>query len=632
MASNGEKTNPPSVVALKKELSALGDTDFTKDELYFFRLGVPSGVTPDYKAAVYTTPLMVNPQSITLSEPYAMTPTATIGGGLFIEEEGVIARQLRITGTTGFKQRLAPPGTGWGAPLPHNCSDWRRTQVEKTLTAGKQASGQRQFQFLQDRVFRLYSQLKKNPETSMDTYLSFHMPKDGEHYQVVPINFTLQRTVPRSTMYFYDIQLLVVGPAAGARPLPKRPYKKEKKDKELASANKVTTGCIQRLRNSLQELNDVIGEIQGEFNSFNNVVRQVESLVEGTTQLITGFVSVLSLPLTTAVQVIDSINAMIPLIENWGGARPGLYNILDTVGDLGRAVERTAVALREFDGTVPQSRLDQVGRNWNFSGSTTPGIASSNSLQGLLNQGTGPQAGDASRDRGNPISPNPGGNLGGSVSTQEGTVFQNDTIQTVAARTLGDAERASELIALNGLRPPYISTTGLPGTLRPGDIILIPSRQNASVTLGATGPTVLGARPTDAIETRTLGTDLRLDPINGVVGEPLYDLVLAGSTTDIVAVSGVDNLKQGLRSRILTELGDNTLFPAVGMERVVGLSATDFQLSMEELSIVSAIEADERITSTQNVQVSQPTPDSLVVDFDATVINLQDQVQVRIAK
>ena len=123
-----------------------------------------------------------------------------------------------------------------------------------------------------------------------------------------------------------------------------------------------------------------------------------------------------------------------------------------------------------------------------------------------------------------------------------------------------------------------------------------------------------------------------MDPISGVVGEPLYDFVLAGSTTDIIAVSGVDNLKQGLRSRILTELGENSLFPSVGVERMIGLNASDFRLNMEQLALVSAVEADERIVTTQNVQVSQPTPDSLVVDFDATVINLQDQVQVRIAK
>jgi hypothetical protein len=71
-------------------------------------------------------------------------------------------------------------------------------------------SGQRQFQFLQDRIFRLYSDLKQNPDASAGTKLYFHNPKDQENWRVIPMSFTMSRAAPRSTMYFYDIQLLVV--------------------------------------------------------------------------------------------------------------------------------------------------------------------------------------------------------------------------------------------------------------------------------------------------------------------------------------------------------------------------------------------------------------------------------------
>ena len=80
-----------------------GDTRFTLQQgrfLYAFELLVPGAANINNKTIRAIVPLTLNPQSITLTEPFALTQTPTVGGGLYIEEEGIIARRLSITGTT----------------------------------------------------------------------------------------------------------------------------------------------------------------------------------------------------------------------------------------------------------------------------------------------------------------------------------------------------------------------------------------------------------------------------------------------------------------------------------------------------------------------------------------------------
>ena len=468
------------------------DENFVKNELYFFELRIPASVSSSSKPINAITPLLINPESITMTEPYAVTPTATVGGGLYVEEDGVIARQLRITGTTGFKPRSAA-GVGFGV----SASELKTTEklsfpmrgfvYNKGFGLGPSngQSGQRQFQFLQDRVFRLYSDLKQNPDCAANTELIFHNPKDQEHWRVVPLSFTMNRAAPRSTMYMYDIQLLVVEKAKNkAITIYQRPdnaIAQAVKDAAGAvrSAVAFAEGALKNIEGYVTAVNDVVGNITGTINSVTSAVREYERLIGKIQNSIQGVFNIDSSVVDGFTALYSTGETILDAIDNWGGVKPGIYNVQSSWMNLGRANDRISSTLDLMGNTVGE--FDQLSRNINpppttVSISAGPQsrfgvVTSASSLQGAMNQGTGIQPGDASLDRGNPQSSRPLGSING-TSVREIIVLMNDTIESIASRMTGSTQDAQAIIKLNNLRPPYISTTGIPGT--PGSRLTYP--------------------------------------------------------------------------------------------------------------------------------------------------------------
>ena len=109
-----------------------------------------------------------------------------------------------------------------------------------------------------------------------------------------------------------------------------------------------------------------------------------------------------------------------------------------------------------------------------------------------------------------------------------------DTLQTIAARELGDADQWRALIEINGLTSPFITKNAAmvsPTVLGYGARLLVPA------------PTVQISATTDP--NRVFGTDLQL--ING-------DLVVVNG--DFALVAGESNLRQALNNRLKTPLAD----------------------------------------------------------------------------
>lgn len=59
------------------------------------------------------------------------------------------------------------------------------------------------------------------------------------------------------------------------------------------------------------------------------------------------------------------------------------------------------------------------------------------------------------------------------ASVREITIESGDTLERIAQREYGSAIRWLDLVIINNLRPPYLSEERLPGTLAPGDKILV---------------------------------------------------------------------------------------------------------------------------------------------------------------
>lgn len=125
-----------------------------------------------------------------------------------------------------------------------------------------------------------------------------------------------------------------------------------------------------------------------------------------------------------------------------------------------------------------------------------------------------------------------------------------DTLQVVAARELGDAARWVDIIAYNGLIPPYLTDD--------------PSEVADGVLL--TGSQLIVPAPTTVV-------DAAVDP------EEVYeiDILLSNGRIeaadgDFAVASGRDNLRQALRHRIETERGELLFHSGYGslVRRMVG--------------------------------------------------------------
>ena len=176
-----------------------GDDKFYKQFLYFFELRIPQKLAINGIQTTVLFPLMLAPENLSMDEPFAVEVTQTQGGGLIVEENGIIQRMLRIRGNTGFKPRAWEGSRGLAlSVVPPEKRSYSRNLDPFIFDA---LSGQRHFQYLQDAVFRTYGDLKRDPESAEDTRLFWHNPKDDEHWEVIPQKFSLERSSSKRTIY-----------------------------------------------------------------------------------------------------------------------------------------------------------------------------------------------------------------------------------------------------------------------------------------------------------------------------------------------------------------------------------------------------------------------------------------------
>lgn len=117
-----------------------------------------------------------------------------------------------------------------------------------------------------------------------------------------------------------------------------------------------------------------------------------------------------------------------------------------------------------------------------------------------------------------------------------------DTLQSVAHREMGDANRWPELVWINSLRPPYISDDErrvVDGVILSGGFVKIPAPR--------------GVWTDDAGRGQVYERDAALDK-----------KLLAAENGDLVVASGADNLRQQLTHRVVTPRGQLVRHPEYG--------------------------------------------------------------------
>lgn len=616
-----------SALALARELyrqDVTGDTKFFARHLYFFELIVPPSLADGSNSYVY--PLVLAPQSIVMSEPFAVEATQTNRSGLFVEESGIVQRTLRISGTTGWWPKRPFQNMAQAASLPRKPSEGSGHGRDLSFPIGERLSGQRHLQFLQDAVFRTYSDLKRDPSTAAETTLIWHNPKDDEHWVVVPKSFQTPRTKDSQT-YRYEIELLVVDKAAvgehGASE--DMPVINALIDgvRMVRFALGVVQGGIRDLSNIQGQLRTTLGTAARWVDDIAVIAREVELFVEGTN-------AVIQLPLSYIASTQSACEASLEAIHEAAvlGMGPevpdSVLNTLRRINDglnvLGSYPDRFR---RSVDQAVDRfAALLQRGSDSARSDAST--LAPATSYRDFEAQGTASRPGDflrASTDLGF------GALIPRYASAYEYVIAQGDTLASIASSLLGDARLWKILAVFNNLSAPFLSEAGLPKTLGIGGVLLIPS--TARPLTARQSPAVLGASSSDPIAEQVLGVDLALVPFGD---GRRYDLSIdvEGGSQDMRKVRGVNCLTQAVRSRLITDQGTDLLYRRVGVKRLVGLGLTAVDREMVRLRLTAALLADERLSAITRMDLTEPTSDALVIDVDAEVRGLNRATTITI--
>lgn len=153
---------------------------------------------------------------------------------------------------------------------------------------------------------------------------------------------------------------------------------------------------------------------------------------------------------------------------------------------------------------------------------------------------------------------------------------RGDSLQIIAARELGDANRWAELITLNKLLPPFITDD--------------PAQVATGVVLA--GAQILVPAPVAVVTTTTNPEAVyEADVKMGAGGDLLTD------GKDFVVVSGRGNLKQALKNRIETDRRELIYHPSYGCDarRLVGIVNGPTASLLGAQAVKASVQQDPRI-------------------------------------
>jgi hypothetical protein len=172
----------------------------------------------------------------------------------------------------------------------------------------------------------------------------------------------------------------------------------------------------------------------------------------------------------------------------------------------------------------------------------------------------------------------------------------NQSIRDISFLVYGDRNQFQRILDFNRMLDERTHANGQP--LQAGDTLFIPqlieSDNNVYPKKGDT----------------TFFTDLKLDSTG--------DLVLKDS--DLATISGVDNLKQGLINRLLTEQRTFRYSPSYGIPAIIGASVDSKTIAILSSTINSQLRSDPRISSVKDVNILVDG-DQIAVSCESLVIN-----------
>lgn len=503
--------------------------------------------------------LQINPQELTQDEIFAIEVTPTLRG-VVVEHHGTVLKDISISGTTGI------------SPLRQEAGANKNSGAPRMVSTGH--SGFEEFHELRS-YFRMYVEAKRLDDRARgELRMVFKNFKDQEFLFVEPQKFTMKRSANRPMLYDYQIQLKAIGNAS-----------------DFGKVGNPGLSLINQIDSTIEYVQDTLDDAIAIINGSIGIVARVERNVQ----------DALLNPLRQISIALQSI-------------RGGAEQILGRYGITRRFVDATNAELKRVSDNlsdafgVPMVAYNGItGRTSTLSASVgrTPTYQESkvlNAMQkvdrallslaaqrSLFDENvfqSGVRATSAFNGKFTLQTPN---------TVRPIAILGDDTIQTIAAREMGDVDGFREIVILNNLKPPYISATGGPGVLRPGDTILIP-QQTSSQNTGVMQNKIYNIQRDLTEMERALGVDLQINEDGDIVISNIGDAALVG---------GMQNMGQAIATKLLLEIGSLKRHRGVGTNLGVGRKVRSNFLNDLQGQILTSLAQDPRVEGVPFIQINQ---------------------------
>ena len=503
--------------------------------------------------------LQINPQELTQDEIFAIEVTPTFRG-VMVEHHGTIMKDITIAGTTGISPMRRDGGASFKSGDP-------------ILQSGH--SGFKEFHEFRTYI-RMYVENKRK-ESAVDKRkqgelrLVFKNFKDSEYLFVEPIKFTMKRSASRPFLYDYNIQLKAIGVASDITP--KQPTFFESLDNVLEDiqgyfelGSKVINGGIGIIRRTERDIT-------------NTILNPIRAISLALIAIRGGQLVNLGLAGITR-RFIDSLNREIQRVEN---------NFNDVIGRDMNAYNGAAGRTSTLVGTPRQSSYQEL-QILNGLNALKKGLVLLASQQDtLFDKDVFQTNADVANQFSNAFT------LDTPNSVSDTTILDDDNLQSIAGRELGDPDKYRDIVILNNLKPPYIDSAGGVGVLKPGQKILLPK---GGANFGATLPKNKEWNITRQLQEQEkhLGIDIRIDDNGDMAISNIKDLDLIG---------GMENMVQVVGLKLLLERGSLKRHPEIGTGLQIGRKTRSSELDELRQEITSSYGQDPRVESIPFIELTQ---------------------------
>ena len=483
------------------------------------------------------------------NEPAATYVAATLGGTV---------TQRRPKPYGGFALRTVSIA-GDIAPLPYKDAQFMALLAD-TAASGKEPGYEATFQFVQTvpEAYRMLLQCVRLVNTVAETpgmVLHLYSIDDGRYYVVEPLSRALIRGTPNRMGMRYEFHFRAL---EEVEPPVVQAYRTVMP--ETGNAENWLTKAVEYLETGIAVANEAVAVIEGITALADSVIRDAANYGRAIARTFQ-----------------DAANAINDLVHLPARA-------VSAVQGIGDGFNEALMTLRDTFATASTTADPDFEPGGDASPIPTDAVSSVLSRQirdvsARLDQLDDLYCRSIASIRVNAIA--------GRSTTQVKPVMAGQSLADISTDIFGVPDYWDALARLNGLRFPYISEGGEPGTLRPGDKILLPET--------ATGSGSTMAAPWVDIDERLFGKGIRLTAGG--------DWALRPDNTGVDYVVGLECVQQGLRVRMDTEQGANPAHPSMGLPRVLGEEVQPGQSQAMVIAAMWQLRRDDRVRAIRNHRV-----------------------------